>query len=952
MDPNPKAASLVGETVSHYKVLGAIGAGGMGVVFEAEDLRLGRRVALKFLPEGRGHGAAIERFNREARAASALNHAHICTVYDVGDYRGQPFIVMERMEGHTLRTVIDSGPIPIERVIELGAQLADALEAAHRARIVHRDLKPTNIFVTDRGEAKLLDFGLAKLVEKQAFDPDADTDFKGSDLTNPGQAMGTAAYMSPEQARGQELDFRTDLFSLGVVLYEMATGRPTFPGHTPAIIYNGILSQTPAPPSTINPLASLRFDAIIFRALEKDPALRYQSASDLRSDLKRLLRDSTSNSHITTGASGVAPLPRPKRRAWFLAAALAAAGLLVLGVVSRRKGSEPAARLSVLVGDTANRTGETAFDKTVGELLATSLEQSRFLAVFPRGRVAQVLQMMKRSGSVVDESVGLEICQREGLSAFITSSVSRLGEAYMLLVSIRDANDRSLATARETFRDPMELPSRIDAAVLSLRAGLGESASSIRAHSVPLADVTSASLEAVKFYTTGRERIYAVDPAGAIAMFEKALELDPDFAMAHEYLGIAYQNQGDVAKAEEHVGEAARLVDRVPEAERHKILADLNMLRSNWAEACPHLEVLVQLRPLDPTSFLSLGLCKSLQYDFAGGIADTKHALDMQPTAKARLNLARMEFLSGDARAALTRVNALRKEMPSAQQAHLVAGQSELALGMLDEAKRTFGALVALGGAAEVQGRLGIADLALARGELESAGVEFDGAFRAALRQGNAPLAGRAAIARAEMASAASDTREFARQIDLVMGTKDPQLAFLINRTLLRAGRLKNVGATVKEGESFAAASDKALQALLRAEEALSRKDWDRAIQESDQAFAVDPSILARETRARARARSPKPHEAVALFEDVIERGTQRIDTVDGPGFHRLIMVEWELGTLLDDLGEAKKARAHLEAFLKIQSPSGLGSKAAIDAARRLKASGGQGASGIPTPAR
>jgi serine/threonine protein kinase/tetratricopeptide (TPR) repeat protein len=531
---------LIGETVSHYRILSKLGGGGMGVVYEAEDPRLGRQVALKFLPEGTvGSQDALDRFEREARAASALNHPHICVVYDIGAHEGQPFIVMERMQGKTLKHLIKGKPLPLELVLDLGAQMADALEAAHRARIVHRDLKPANVFVTERGDAKLLDFGLAKVpgMEKKVFDPDGETVARDEHLTSPGTAIGTVAYMSPEQARGAAVDTRSDLFSLGVVLYEMATGQLPFPGRTSAEISNGILSLPPNAPSTLNAAVPPRLDEVILKALEKDVTLRYQRASELRADLKRLARDSgrASEPSVTSRASVRSRLPM-----WggvFLVAVAVTQGVVWLNE-RQSEGSNGATaapkRLAVLPFENLGPTDDDYFADGMADEVRGKLTSLAGLVVIARGSSIPYKKTTKTPTQIARE-LGVRYLLTATLRWEKDAGVSRV-HVSPELVEVTDSTapasrwqQRFDADLTDVFQVQSDIATRVTQGLgVALRAG----------EEKRLIERPTQNLAAYDAFLKGEavsNSLGAADPPSlrrALAAYEQAVALDPDFAQA------------------------------------------------------------------------------------------------------------------------------------------------------------------------------------------------------------------------------------------------------------------------------------------------------------------------------------------------------------------------------------------------------------------------------------
>lgn len=616
----------------------------MGVVFAAEDLHLGREVAIKFLrADEPDQDIWLARFEREARLASALQHPHICTIHELGEHAGRPFIVMELLEGHTIKQLLQQDPLAIPLAVEFAVQIAEALAAAHERGIVHRDIKPANLFICRGDRLKVLDFGLAKMAAQPLAGPATAAKRPprlrgaGPEVTATGATVGTAAYMSPEQATGSPIDARTDLFSFGSVLYEMVTGRRAFPGETAAAVLQRLIAGDVVPVRALNPRVPERLAQIIGRALQPETSNRYQTAAEMLADLRALARELS----LPAAPSEEPPLATvtggSRARPWALAAAVLTMALLAAGWWYFAGGSRAAAlsdKDSILVARIANDTGDPLFDHALLTALKVQLGQSPFLDIVADDRVAETLQLMGLSADQnLDSSIAREVCQRLNVKAMLEGTISRLGSNFVLTLHAMDCRTgESVAREQGEATSSAQVLPVLGSLTSSLRTTLGESLPSIQKYDVPIEQATTPSLTALKAYAVGVAERGRGREIESIAFFNQAVAQDPEFAAAYTMLSTVYGSLGEWRQSEDFARRAYALNKRVSERERLLIEYQYHdRVTGNQDKAAETLELWKLSYPRDSRPVNALALIHNRFGRYEQAVAEAREALRRSP---------------------------------------------------------------------------------------------------------------------------------------------------------------------------------------------------------------------------------------------------------------------------------------------------------------------------------
>ena len=947
--PSQGGGHMVGTTLGHYRVLEKLGHGGMGEVYLAHDTNLDRKVALKFLPDAMEQDpVATKRLLREAKSAAALDHPYICKVYEIVESEGKTFIAMEHVEGETLAERLESGSLETKQALKVAEEISEALDCAHKGQIIHRDLKPSNVMLSSDGHTKVLDFGLAKRGLSEPHDTSRETTVTA--LTRQGVTMGTLPYMSPEQVRGESVDARSDIFSFGIVLYEMLTGVQPFRKGDPMDTAHAILHEEPPPLVRYVDDAPDVLEHIVRKMLAKDPADRYQLAHEVRTDLVQLRRE------------------RPASRAFLPRHPLAAAGVLallvavVLGIwwVSGRYFVTPQEALAftgrdwVLITDMENLTGDEVFDHSLDTALTVSMQQSQYVNVFPRTRVRQTLQRMRReSVTELDESIGREIALREGVKALLVGSISRVGESYSLSMRLVDPDTEITVLSRSvTVGGKNEILEALDDLTREIRKSLGESMASIDERSLPLPAATTSSLEALEIYAESMRLDAAGDPASK-DLLVRAIEIDSEFAMAHARLGMEYYMDGAGSEGEEHFSQALNLMDRLTRREQLWISALVADWRGNRSQAIESYRIYLAQYPDDGGAWFRYGYANMISDRLEEGVAAFRRVLELDPENPAALvNLATCQRAGLEYEDAVSNYEKAFELAPRLRTGDFVNreyGFLLVALGDFDGARETFELM--LNQEAQVKRARGHRSLALldmyqGRYSAASASLKESILLNQAAEHPVGEMRNRMYLAM--VFKGIGMDAEFGEQVDaarrlqgeLRMG---PEWLLPVGQAYARMGRADESGEILSEIEErlddTAAASsvnrlrsrEQAFPHLLRGEIELARGDTVAALAAFELAATFDEE-KSREPLARCYFERGEIDAAIAQYEAL------RADRELGyePQLN-WIEAHYYLGRLYEQAGEQEKAVEAYEALLEIWSDADPDLVLATDARRRLE---------------
>ena len=935
---------------SRFRIIRLIGEGGMGEVYEADDLEINAHVALKTLrPEIASDVQAIARFRNELHVTRRITHPNVCRTFDLAHHSGGGtdgpaigevvYLTMELLDGVTLAEKLRSGPLASEEAFLIVCQIAEALDAVHKVGVIHRDLKPGNVMLCNRTDPAdtgsyqrvvVMDFGLACRSVR--------SDDSIRLLSNSGPLMGTPPYMAPEQLRGHPASVASDIYALGVIMFEMITGTRPFDD---AARFDPRLhsSETPSLPafSSLDP----HWERVVRRCLTIDPVRRFSSAIELMTALSSPagLTTATFDFSATTSSDQRHPeISNGKRSlALWKWSALMASLSLCIAVPSIRHSlfavlpeplrdklshSHPRQIRSVVLTDVLNNTGDRTFDRSIGELLATSLEQSPYLKLFPSAKLPEVLKRMNlQSGEQITAQRGLEICKREGIEAEISASISRFGSGYTLLLKAVDAEGNEIASDVERSPDVAHIPNMVENGAGRLRSVLGEDRLSLSRYSAPLEQVTSPSLLALTNYSDGKQRLYDGKTEDAVRYFERALELDPAFAMAREYLGISYNILNDFERSENNYLLATRLTQRVTERERLKIFGDYYLQIKDFSKAISYLKTLSEEYPLDVPAHINLGQAYLSEYRFQEAVSETKTALALQSSVGTLNNLAEIHFLAGDTGESMNITNEVLRAHPHESRALYNMARCHLVRREYPEALRYFNTLIETGGNAESRGRIGRADLAIAQGQYSEAESQLEKGIDLDRRVDNQFSASMKVLALASAYYDHGKRDKFdSAMSELADSFQSPSVLFLTGRLYAEAHQLsaarKMLQRLKSPGDRFKTPKVYSYVHLLTADLDISEGRYTAAIEAAHDALGFDDSTLGVETLARAYRAAAKVPDSIREYERVLTRTNERTEECDGLSFHSVVQANYWLATLYARAGNVALARKHLEAFL------------------------------------